>query len=314
MAGIGRNSHVLLFGGYNAATQAKYLKSVTNFAYWCEVRGVIPSSISHLDSLLAMYMVDLWYEGKGKAEASCTLYGLDMLIPGIKTKVPMAIRSIRGFNRLRPSTPHPPMPWTVTTAIAAWLAVNHRKQGFAMAIGVVLSFDCYLRTGELLGLLYEDIAVGRDSRLGLDDAERVHIHLRTTKTGAHKGVEVSDPQVKALLIILKKRSKRGQRLFPWHRSTHLKWFHRACEALQLSHDYVHHSLRHGGATRDYLNGMRIDDVMVRGRWAANKSAVHYIQQGRQLMMLQSVPPLVDKLGRFAGASLVSTILSLSQYT
>jgi hypothetical protein len=149
----------------------------------------------------------------------------------------------------------------------------------------------------------------------LSHDNRIHIHLRRTKTGSHKGVEVRDGQVKALLLLLLKYSKPGQRLFPWHRSTHLKWFHKCCTSLQLSSDYVHHSLRHGGATRDYLNGMPIADVMVRGRWAATKSAIHYIQQGRQLMMLQSIPPLVDQLGRLAGRSLiVSILMALSQNT
>jgi hypothetical protein len=168
--------------------------------------------------------------------------------------------------------------------------------------------------------MYEDIAVGRDSRLGLtdhcDEKGRVHIHLRHTKTGAHKGVEVRDGQVKKLLLIHHGKHKPGDKLFPWHRSTHLKWFHKACAALKLSPDYVHHSLRHGGATRDYLAGMPIADVMVRGRWAATKSAVHYIQQGRQLMMLQTVPSLVDSLGRYMvdEGSIVEVLLSLSQYT
>jgi hypothetical protein len=60
----------------------------------------------------------------------------------------------------------------------------------------------------------------------------------------------STDQVKVLLLLLLKQSKPG------------------------------HSLRHGGATHDYLKGMPFDDVMVRGRWAVTKSAVHYIQQGR----------------------------------
>ena len=306
--------NVLLLGGYKPSTQANYIKAVTAFSHWCDSLAISPTSVCYLDYHLANYMVDLWYQGKGKAAASNTLYGLDMLLPGLRHKMPWSSRSLRGFNRLQPSTPYPPMPWTVATAIASWLAMNHRKWGFAMAVGIVLSFDCYLRCGELLGLVYEDIAHGRDSRLGLDDEERVHIHLRTTKTGAHKGVEVRDGQVKALLLLLRKQHKRGQRLFGWSRSTHLKWFHKACAALQLSSDYVHHSLRHGGATRDYLGGMRIDDVMVRGRWAANKSAVHYIQQGRQLMMLQSVPSYVDWIGRTVSTHLVWALYSLPQYT
>lgn len=307
--------HVLLLGNYKESTQEKYLSAVTAFSHWCDSMGYIPKSISDLDYRLASYMVHMWYRGKSKVESSCTVYGLDMLIPGLRSRLPLALRSLSGYSRLKPSVPHPPIPWTVATAIAAWLASNHPKKGWSMAVGIVLSFDCYLRTGELLGLLYDDIAFGRDSRLGLEDDGRVHIHLRTTKTGAHKGVEVRDEQVKQLLMIHKRRHKPGDRMFPWHRSTHLKWFHKACVALRLPADYVHHSLRHGGATRDYLNGMPIGDVMVRGRWAATKSAVHYIQQGRQLMMLHTIPSLVDKIGRYAtSGNLVSLLLALSQYT
>lgn len=310
------NRHILLLGGYNESTQAKYRKAATRFSLWCQALSIIPTSMRQLDYHLSNYMVDIWLEGKGKSEASCTLYGLDMFMPGTRSKLPMSHRSLRGFNRLQPSTPYPPMPWTAACAIAVWLAANNKKQGLAMAIGIILSFDCYLRTGELLNLVSDDIAYN-DPRLGMPDDGRVHIHLRTTKTGAHKGVEVHDHDVKILLLLLlaHHQHKSGVRLFAWHRSTHLRWFHQACAALQLSSDYVHHSLRHGGATRDYLNGMRIEDVMVRGRWAASKSAVHYIQQGRQLMMLQSMPPLVDQLGRIASRALTCSILTaLSQHT
>ena len=312
--------HILLLGSYSRDTQTKYLAAVTTFSLWLHELAILPRSFKELDHHLSNYMADLWFAGKGKAEATCTFYGLDMFMPGLRYKLPVSLRSIRGFTRLCPSVPHPPLPWTVTNAIAAWLAVNCRSHRLACALSVVLSFDCYLRTSELLGLMYEDIAVGRDPRLGLtdhdDDKGRVHIHLRHTKTGAHKGVEVRDSQVKKLLLIHRNDHKPGDKLFPWHRSTHLKWFHKACAALKLSSDYVHHSLRHGGATRDYLAGMPIADVMVRGRWAATKSAVHYIQQGRQLMMLQAVPSLVDSLGRYMvdEGSIVEVLLSLSQYT
>lgn len=306
---------VLLFGGYSVSTQLKYKKAATRFSIWCDSNGILPRSFREFDYHLSMYMVDLWHQGYGKSEASCTLYGLDMYLPGIRTKLVVSLRSLHGFGKLKPSISWPPLPWTATAAMAVWLAANHKQHGLAMAVAIVLSFDCYLRTGELLALVYEDIAIGGDARLGMECTDRVHIHLRRTKTGSHKGVEVRDWHVKALLLLLLKYAMPGERLFPWHRSTHLKWFHKCCTALQLSPDYVHHSLRHGGATRDYLSGMPIADVMVRGRWAATKSAVHYIQQGRQLMMLQSIPPLVDQLGRLSSRSLVVSILiALSQNT
>ena len=53
--------------------------------------------------------------------------------------------------------------------------------------------------------------------------------------------------------------------------------------------YVPHSLRHGGATCDYLyaGGESLEDILFRGRWASMKSTRQYIQQGPALMAAAS---------------------------
>jgi hypothetical protein len=305
---------VLMLSCVTHATQAKYLKAVDRFADWCATCGVDVRSAALLDYHMARYMVRLWNDGYGKAEATAVFYGLDMLVPGMKYKLPWAARCLRGFCRLCPSTPWPPLPYPATVAISGWLAVNAAHHRLAMAVSVLLSFDCYLRAGELLGIYYEDVATGSDRRVGLKESDRVHIHLRVTKTGEHKGVEVQCSQVKQLLLQVKRAAKPGDRLFPWSRSTHSTWFKKACADLCLSPDYVHHSLRHGGATRDYLNGMTIGDIMVRGRWVASKSATHYIQQGRQLLMMHEIPLIVDRFGREGSGMLVPLLTALSQFT
>lgn len=306
----------LLLGGYAPSTQKKYRRAVLHFATWCDHRGIVPRGHSQLDFHLSRYMLDLWLNDRSKVDASCTMYGLDMLIPGVRSHLPLSRRSLRGFNRLVPSISRPPMPWPVAVAMAMWLSFRGRG---AIAIGILLSFDCYLRIGELLQLVTTDIAFGRDPRLGLDDDTRVHIHLRRTKTGNNKGVEVRNHQIKLLLLTLWQRVTTNGRLFDYHTSTYRRWFNAARDALCLSTDYTPHCLRHGGATHDYLNGMAMADVQLRGRWAASKSATHYIQQGRQLMMLQRVPTIVDQVGREASLHLSSSILlahghSLSQST
>ena len=53
--------------------------------------------------------------------------------------------------------------------------------------------------------------------------------------------------------------------------------------------YVHPSLRHGGASCDYLllGGCRLEDILFRGRWGTMASTRHYIQQGPALMAAAS---------------------------
>lgn len=307
------DNNILLLAGYAPTTVNKYTNAVHRFSSWCAALGITTNTHRQLDHAMARYFVDLWLTKKGKAEASCVLYGMDMLDPGVKLHLVRSRRSLRGFNRLQPSTPHPPMPWTVAVVLSFWLAA--RGKG-SMAIGVLLSFDCYLRVGELIHLVREDFATAADARLGMDDRHhRMCINLRRTKTGDYKGVEILNHQVRTLMDIFLKSIQPGQRVFQFHESTYRKWFHRGCMALQVSSDYVPHSLRHGGATRDYHHGMPLADVMLRGRWAATKSATHYIQQGRQLMMLRNVPSWVDQAGRVIDRFLVvSIIIALSQVT
>ena len=326
----------LLLGGYADATQKRYKKAVEKFAIWCIKYDVRPIGSRQVDYHLSRYMLDLWLNDQSKVEASCTLYGLDMMIPGIKSELVLSRRSLRGFNRLVPSSPRPPMPWPVAVAMAMWLA---GKKKVTFAIALLLSFDCYLRISECFNLVREDIAFGGDPRLGLSDEhnQRVHVHLHRTKTGNNKGVEVKHGQVKMLLWQLVRAAEPGAYLFTSQsgypiisypilssramasstKETYRRWFTKARDTLGLSSEYTPHSLRHGGATSDYLNGMALADVILRGRWAQAKSATHYIQQGRQLMMLQYVPSIVDEVGRASMKHLyISLVLaySLSQVT
>ena len=296
--------NVLLMGGYSPATQVAYCTATHRFLQWCDEHYGGHLSLGgarnyrRLDRALSEYMVELWFDNVGKAEASRTFYGLEMLIPGIKQHLPRAKRSLRGYERLAPSKQRPPMPLPVAAALAVWLAGSGK---FSMCLAILLSFECYLRSGEMLRLIRKDFALGTDSRLGFTGgtaASRLFVNIQRAKTGKFQGVEVRDPQVKAITLAYLERLQPEAKVFPFSKSTYYRWFHHGCSALSLSSEYVPHSLRHGAATRDYSdNNVPIADVMVRGRWAATKSALHYIQQGRQLMMAHQVPPHIDALGR-----------------
>lgn len=309
--------NVLLLGAYAPATQVGYSKSAHRFLWWFAAHygGRAAGTSGHdyyhcLDRALSDYMLELWLDGFSKVEASKTFYGLEMLHPGVKEYLPRSRRSLRGFNRLQPVQPRPPMPWPVAAAVAVWLAGRGQ---YRIGIAVLLSFDCYLRSGELLRLVREDFAPDDDPRLGFDvrggARKMLYVHLRRAKTGKNQGVRISDEQVQRVITSYLITVPPGHRLFPFSKSTYYRWFHLACSSMSLSSEYVPHSLRHGAATRDYSAGMPIADVMVRGRWVATKSAIHYIQQGRQLMMMNQVPVHVDEVGRFILRDLHFSMLS-----
>ena len=90
-----------------------------------------------------------------------------------------------------------------------------------------------------------------------------------------------------------------------------KHFGQACEALGLARTYVPHSLRHGGATHDQLRGIPLDEILRHGRWASAKSARHYIQAGKALLLNTAVPDHVLELAAVLVPNLLKSF-ALSQ--
>ena len=74
--------------------------------------------------------------------------------------------------------------------------------------------------------------------------------------------------------------------------------------------YVPHSLRHGGATHDFLRTGSIEHVQFRGRWKSMESSRRYIQQSHALLAAQQVPSNLNQLGALFSDSLVGVIAGL----
>ena len=132
------------------------------------------------------------------------------------------------------------------------------------------------------------------------------MYLPRTKTGRHQAVCISDPAVASLLVAWKEAvlevAGPGARLFgtPAELRGALARALSALDGGVLESRGLHftwHSLRHGGASRAYLAGMEMSDILLRGRWAAESSGRHYVQGGRQLLLSQALPPTVTEVAR-----------------
>ena len=276
----------LLEAALASSTVVKYNRYATMFYDWLLHHGHKPSSFIQLDQLLSVYLQDMYDKGIGKAAANSTLFGLNIAQPGISDHLPISKKALKGYNKLKPSVPHPPLTWPVTCIIA----LDMMKRGhFNEGVITLLAFDCYLRINEVLGLYHEDIALGRDVRIGAGRPDRLYIRLRKTKTGPEQGVEVLNGDVKTLLLMCQARTPHRSKLFTCTDDHYRTLFHRVCDDLKLPNGYVPHSLRHGGATYGYINGMSFVDIQVRGRWASLKSCTGYVQMFRQALMTRSFP-------------------------
>ena len=247
--------------------------------------------------------------GSDRSLGEATLAGISLHLPHIKDQLFGSRLSLRGWRRLVPSVQYPPLTWDITVCIGVQLACNGH---WSMGVGILLAFDCYLRVGELLNLRWSDVALPQDRRLGPTFSNGT-LRLRKTKTGPEKSVAIKNVDIIFLLRLLLSRSSRDEdaRLFDFSPPTLRSQFKRACTILEIPDIYVLHFLRHGGATHDHLRGMSLPDILRHGRWAETKSARHYIQAGRALLLSAEIPESVYELSR----SLVPNIrhaFSLSQ--
>lgn len=292
----------LLQAGYAKSTTKKYHAAVQDFYGWCKTTNENPIDVVALDECLADYFHVMYEEkeGKGKQKARDTLYGIEMYLPRVKGQLLIAGRVVNRWAKLHSAESYPPLTWD----LAALVAVHISNSGhFRFGVATVLAFDCLLRVGELTNLRREDVAFPQDRRMGTE-YKITTLSIRVAKTGRNQSVTVVDAQVVALLRHVVAATKPGALLFPGGSSRFRDVFKRACAELGLSSKYVPHSLRHGGATRLYLQGMRLEDIMVRGRWASSKSARTYIQSSRAVLMAMKPPRAVAD----AAAAVVQALL------
>jgi integrase len=152
-----------------------------------------------------------------------------MLVPIFKGQLAKSALALRGWARMMPSQQYPPLAWDLAVVIGVHLAVNGR---WALGVGTLLAFDCYLRVGELCGLRRKDVADCGDPRMGAVYTGMA-LRLKHTKTGKNQWVEVRSPVVRTLQLLLRSllvRTARDPyaRLFPVSTAKYRKHFKARC--------------------------------------------------------------------------------------
>jgi integrase len=226
----------------------------------------------------------------------------------LKQLLPQARQCLRGWERSRSSTSHPPLTWELTVLIACTLA---RSGYLAPAVGMLVAFDCYLRVGELTRLRRCDIVLPHDARMG-GHATNMAVVLKQTKTGENQSVELYRPEVAEVLSFWVRttlaHAPPSTPVFPFTATQLRTLLHRACAELGLGGTpYVPHSLRHGGASADFLRTNDIAYVQFRGRWKSMESARLYIQTARAMLAAHAVPQPLHELGTLLATALPAVI-------
>jgi hypothetical protein len=296
-------------------TLARYRSALRVFVAWAR-SSLRPGGLTfdQLDVLLCDYFHHLYFSryGAGKGLAACTLSGLTHFYPGLRGHLPVASQALLGWRRLRPAVSYPPMLWPVVCSVAFQLLGSGH---LGAAIGVLVAYDGYLRISELSALCFRDITFP-SGRLHASMSTSTALVIRMAKTGYNQRVVLRDPAVQRLLAWFVSRCRPAlpstSPLFP-DAASFRSAFRRACDELRLDPRYVVHSLRHGHATSDLLDGIPVRDIMVRGRWRSLEGARTYLQAGAALVFSTTVPDTVRRAGlRFSTDLLTYFSFALKQ--
>ena len=302
LTNVSNRRRYLLANAFAQSTLTKYIPAVQQFVAWCLVNGEDPVDAAEMDDVLTDYLHHLFETGGGRAKANNTYYGLISQRPSLRHGLPASLQCLRGFGKLLPSTSYPPVTWEIAVVIAVQL---WRHDCLRSGIATLLAFDCLLRIGELLALRKEDIAFPGDHRLP-GGYSSVLVRLRKTKTGRNQSVVVRNVALRSLLFDLVNVTGDRQLLFPFSPNVFRSRFKLVCRELGLDSNYVPHSLRHGGATTLHLDGWKVEDILLRGRWESTKAARRYIQAGRAVLMSVQVPSNIASLARVFAADLLTS--------
>ena len=257
------------------------LSSKTRSRYFGALQKLTPLldkvSIEHdLDEVLCQWVERCWKQGEPLLVVGDGLSALHFYQPWTRKRIPHAWKLFRTWRRIEVPARAPPLTQKLVRSMAAFELANENLE---MAVMLLLSFHCLLRTGEALALCGSDILLGETTGI---------LQLCATKTSqrfsANDALAITDilvlEVVRTLLEIRRHQGCLGTKL--WNASPQV--FRNRFRTLMRAYDLEKHlfrpySLRRGGATHLFQVTHSMESTLTRGRWESSKVARVYISDG-----------------------------------
>ena len=267
-----------------APTRKRYQNALGLLStYLSKAQITLPRDKAALDPILADYMEYLWSSGCGRALASDTLAAVQDKQPGVKGSLLKSWRLLKTWNLHEIPNRAPPLPEPALQAMVAH-AFAHQRPLFGLSL--LLGFYGMLRTGELLTVQPNHVTQSRSG-------EPAVISLGYTKGGKRQGAAESitvGVQFATRLLWGWKTN------FPPHSPlcppphTWRKLFTETVESLGFKEfGFRPYSLRRGGSTFWFQQHGSLDRLLIQGRWASQKTARIYINEGLALLAELQLP-------------------------
>ena len=307
------SSHLLTFLEANSireGTAEKYTRALKDFDDWMTSGGTKFGNTEMLDALGTEYLEDLYFRGfnheAGDTLLSALRYASPVLTSEGKGTLPRMQRSLRGFRRLAPGASRCPIPfYGMTAMVGAAFFLKLEKLGVALTV----QFVGYLRPHELLSLTPRHLVAPSSF-----DANVWGLLLAPEELAVRSKTQVFDESV---TLDWAEIPALGDRLREYRRGTEAEssiWgfdskrfdalFATVAEASGVSVLRPHpYSLRHGGASHDYLRARRtLDAVRLRGRWRSENSVRRYLKASRAMKEEQALDVATLRYGQLIASN------------
>ena len=264
----------LLKSSVGPRTWGRYKSALRRFMAFLDERRVREvGNLEELDRCIMDFFGVLLSEGGSRALAVDVRSAILVILPNARWGLNGSRRVLRGWTKLCPVNQKAPIPWELYQLVLKLFREKGNKEAEWMTMAC---FEGYLRVSEAAGVLMGDVVIREDHGV---------IALPKTKTGLNQSILIREGPWLALTRSLWRRRKGDSKLVNMSASSYRNIFRRALATLGVQPGtFTPHSLRHGGATDDFIQGIPMADIIVRGRWAFAKNASRYIQQGRALLL------------------------------
>ena len=250
------------------STRKRYNSALSEFSLYLSKAGLrLPTIKTELDAVLSDYVEYLWSEGYARALASDTLAAVQDKQPSIKGHLRSSWRLLKTWGVNEIPNRAAPLPESALHAMVGHAFFNKRP---LFGLSLLVGFYGMLRTGELLDV-NSHIAQPKQSRPTV-------VSLGYTKGGKRQGaaesVTIGVRVVTQLLHQWVQTTSGHSSLCP---ASHVwrELFNSTLEALNFQQfGFRPYSLRRGG---------------VQGRWASQKTARIYINEGLALLADLKLP-------------------------
>lgn len=134
-----------------------YILRYQEFQGFCHTNGMSLQSEIKLDEACCTFLNHMFMEGRDISEGSKVFASVLDAHPnfGGKQSLARSRRALQGWSKLDPGNTRPPLAWALIAKIGMMM-LGHGK--ILEALAITLMFVCYLRPGEALLLLEEDLA------------------------------------------------------------------------------------------------------------------------------------------------------------